>query len=298
MRRFVFVLLSLFLVCTLVQAQVAPPLFPPALDDLNTSHPLARGLLAWWIVLPPTQAGPTWWNYLKRYHGLLVNMGSGSGWQPTWRPEWYGEMRFDGSDDRVDLGDLSVWDFTNMTFTVHLRFRSTVTTGNAMLITRRDATGGGGWFLRHGSTGGLTARIYAGDSATVAAQWVSTTTGLNNGDWQSATILFTTNTTTPSSNVITGAVNGVFEGTASNPNADVYNICGAGCAVQLGGFGTGGSLLTGAMDDIRIWTRALTAAEVLALHRDTPPTFGGLLESPEVLVGQAAPATKRRVVIE
>lgn len=301
MRRLVYLVLSLLLVCAVAQAQITPP-FPPGLDDLNTAHPLARGLLAWWIVLPPTQAGPTWWDRMQRYPGTLTNMDSGFGWQPTSRGGWYGEMRFDGvvdgAESQVNLGTASVWDFLDTTWTVHLRFRST-NTGNAFLITKRGVSDGGGWFIRLQSDGSVRARIYGSSSAAVAAERSSVATGLNTNAWHSVTAIFTSNTVTQASNTITVYVDGVLDqGSLSVSGSDAAFAC-TGCPLTLGAdYANGGAPLPGALDDIRIWTRALTAAEVLALHRATPPTFDGLLAAPEAFVAQDMPRTRRRVVIQ
>ena len=78
-------------------------------NPINRQHPLNRGLVARWEVLPQRTGGLTLWDLCGTNHGVLTN-------GPTWggafgRAGSKGSLTFDASDDRVQLG--SQWDVTN-----------------------------------------------------------------------------------------------------------------------------------------------------------------------------------------
>lgn len=277
-------------------------LFLPGLSlaqPLNYGHPLAKGLFSWWLAKPPYSGGSTWWALAGTFHGTLLNMANGFGWQPSSRSGWAGSLVFEGggTSPRVDLGTYPAINFLDMTWTVQLRFRTT-NVGTAYLITNRDISDVGGWWLRAQSDGSIMARIYGSSSSNVAASRSTVSTGLNTNAWHSLMAVFTSNTVTQASNIITLYVDGLLEaGTGSPTGTDAAFACDV-CQFTLGATGVGSNPFAGALDDIRIWTRGLSAAEAMAVHRCQPPDFCGLLEAPEAPAMQTIARTKRRVVIE
>lgn len=71
---------------------------------INRAHPLNRGRRAWWLALPGRNyGGARWLDLVGTNHGVLTNMASGatSGWSGTARPGGRAQLRFDGADDYV-----------------------------------------------------------------------------------------------------------------------------------------------------------------------------------------------------
>jgi hypothetical protein len=270
--------------------QAALPVGPASvtLANLNVQHATLspRGLLGWWLVAPPLMGGGTWWNVLQRWPGTLTNMGAGSGWGPTNRPGWYGEMRFDGTDDGIFLGTDSTFDFPDQTFTVCAHFRST-SASQAYLVAKRSTLGIGGWFVRLSPTV-IAVRIEGGiDRTTVGATY-------NNGLWHSFVVVMTTDTATGAGNAITIYADGVLD-QAATTNSGAYGGCPT-CNLTFGIVHDGTQPMLGAMDNVRIYQRGLSAAEALAYHRDRPPDFGGLVLPESLALG--LPPLKRRITIE
>jgi Concanavalin A-like lectin/glucanases superfamily len=236
----------------------------------DVSDLLLRGLVSWWRGVPGFTGGASMYDITPtRNNGTLTNMGftSTSGWTISTRPGGTGQVSFDGVDDYVLIGDLPMYDFPDSTFSVEVSFRATA---QGYLVARRTAaSGGGGWFLRLDSPGILTARIVTA-SNTVAANNSTVTATLTNGAWYHAIVVFTTNTISSSSNVVTIYLNGVVDQGTPTPPADVYTPCngGANCPVVFGVISDQGpgTWLTGSIDQVRIWNRPLSDGEIAALY--------------------------------
>jgi len=260
-----------------------------------------RGLLAWYLV-QPSNGGATWWNLLGRYHGTLLNMGAGSGWQATSRQGWGGGMRFDGSNDAISLGNLPIWDFSDTTFAVSVRFRTTSATTQTLVAFRTTSPGSGGYFIRVNAGGSLTARLLF-DGASTLADYTTAATSYTNGQWHSVIVVFRTDSTVVANNDLAMYGDGVVDQVATTPTATTgYRPCTVvvpTCALMLGTTFDGVQPFNGSLDDVWIWTRNILPAEALAYHRQTPPEYGGMVlpDVPLALV-VPAPVVKRKVVIQ
>jgi hypothetical protein len=266
---------------------------------LTPTHPLLQAMQGWWLVQPRFFGGATWWNIFPRYHLALSSMGTGSGWSPTSRAGWPGEIRFDGTDDAVFGPTDAVFDGPNATFSVMVRFRTTATAVQQWLVAKRNTTINGGWLLRvdGASTASLSARINGAAGGNAAARTtVSTTNG--DGAWHTLLVVFTTDTVgSPGTNTITMYRDGVLDQGALTSTPDTYAACPS-CRLSLSGSDDGLNRFVGAMDDVRFWSRAISATEALALHQQTPPTFGGMVTTPPVALSVPTVSAPRHIVIE
>jgi hypothetical protein len=258
---------------------------------LNTAHPMQRGLLGWWLVEPATAGGSTWESVLQRWPGALTNMGTGSGWGATSRAYWYGEMRFDGVDDRVLVTTDSTFDFPDQTFTACAHFRTASPTFGYM-ISKRDALTG--WFVRM-TPPNVYARIETDivsfDRATAIGTW-------NNGFWHSFCVVFTTDTVTSANNNITIYADGFLQQGALSAGEGVYLPCTT-CPLTFGAQDATDAPLQVALDNVRLYTRGLSAAEALAYHLDKPPDFGGLVvPEPVTSALSVSSVLKKHITIE
>jgi Concanavalin A-like lectin/glucanases superfamily len=283
-----------------------PTLALAQLASVNLAHPLAQGLLQWHLVYPLLSGGPQWYNLMGVRHGTLTNMGSGSGWQPSLGGRGWGEMRFDGSDDGVSLGALALWQFSNTTFTAAFRFRFTGASTGYLLASRTvSPSTSGGYFLRlEGSSGTIMARIMTSGGTAVAERTTVRAT-YNDGQWHSVVAVFRTDTSTGGGNDVTIYGDGVLDqGSLTFTGGLGYDPCEnvtPGCLLMLGTNHDGLAFMLGGMDDVRIWQRGLSAAEVLTYHTQMAPDYGGMLLAEPVALGIVAPATprvKRRVTIQ
>jgi hypothetical protein len=232
-----------------VYAQLAP------VDGQST---LMKGLVGQWIVQPPQMGGITWFPQVGLDKGTLVGMSTAdSGWQPTKRPGGAGEMRFDGTDDQVNIGTTVL--LANLpAFTVCLWFRST-TTAAQQLYTENDST----WpdmSLVINWNGPTTITLINYDDVSGGMETVGTSpVAIDSNTWihvcgvqfskSSAGVYFNGKLTSGAS---TGSIN------ITTPTARA-----------LGSTPQGSNRLLGALDDIRTYTRALSASEVAQLYQQS-----------------------------
>src|SRR5262245_9542869 len=276
----------------------------PAPTDLNRRHPLAQGLQAWWIVHPHLAAGPTWWTLVGQTHGTLTNMGSGSGWQPATRSGSAGELRFDGTDDYVSIPATAVHNFDmTKSYSWAFRVKSQSTAQWHTLWAMLDTAGGSNYFAIYlhasgnpnwGGTVGTAPVVAAGITTTGPYEIItSTDNAITTGVWYS--IVVTYNGTASPGGRFRLYVNAVdvsstvhFLGTSTTVTAGV---------VRLGSDTYGDPTLSGSVNEVGVWGRALSSTDVQALSQMAAPTYGGLLTPPALaLVGPPGPV-RRRVTV-
>lgn len=109
--------------------------YPPNINWLgpvNWLHPLNRGLIAWWLVVPGLTGGPTWIDLVRPSngnHGVLTNMDLSAVWSGDSPPGGWASLDFDGSDDYVDAGNDVSLDVAE--FTICAGFKADSYTGTA-----------------------------------------------------------------------------------------------------------------------------------------------------------------------
>lgn len=243
-----FMVLLLFLLPQLAMAQ-------PRAVELPAN--LQRGLVGRWVVTPPQQGGLTWYPRVGRDLGTLVNMATAgtSGWQPTVRPGGVGEIRFDGNNDtKVSLPPGGV--VMNLpAFSVCLWFRATA--GTYLYI--EDTSGGccanmGFIATEFTSAGTLDAANY--DSSAVG--WninVTTTPAPLSGSWNHACAVQLSKS---SAELYFNGVRVGTNGTTTGTTTPTFR--------NLGSSQNGAGAMTGALDDVCTWNRALSAAEVQQVY--------------------------------
>ena len=79
-------------------------------NPINYSHPLAKGLVGFWLPLPSLAGGMKLYDLTRyRNHGTLTNMDPRTDWVQTERGI---ALDFDGNDDFVEIGDQPLLRFT------------------------------------------------------------------------------------------------------------------------------------------------------------------------------------------
>lgn len=221
-------------------------------DPVEQHHPINVGRVAWWLTLPPLDGGRQWFDLMGLYPGTLTNMStSSSGWRGTTRRGGFGNLTFDGSDDRVDIsgfsgitGNLSVALWVNP---------AAVGSTHDDYIVFAAGTGSSNYGI-YCSIGGGHANLFQ-----LAPGWLDGTTSLPVGGW--SRILYVIRGTTREI-----WVNGVLDASAASSgtiNWGTTRLIGR----RVDGLG---SLPTfsGSLDDVSIWSRALTAGEVWADYQE------------------------------
>lgn len=79
--------------------------YPP----VNWQHPLNRGLISWWKVIPGRRGGGTWRDLCRRNHGTLTNMNPVTDWVGSSQPGSFGALDFDGTNKSISIGQHSDW---------------------------------------------------------------------------------------------------------------------------------------------------------------------------------------------
>lgn len=236
-------------------------------NPLNEDHPLARGLLAWWLTLPQLgMGGDVLRDLSARYHGTFTNIAqpatATSGWNRTTRYGGFGQIFFDGLNDYVALG--TTLDVSSVPFTLagwiypasnyNSDYRGVLTKGNSWVATDMRFA----WTSLTGT--GAVRLAQEGSDITFSYNPPLTT-------WTHIALVAASGGTSLYVNGILQESLGVFTlGTGGATNATI-------------GFTSNGieDPFSGAIDDVRIYTRALTAPTVLALYLNSLLGYPGLL---------------------
>lgn len=232
-----------------------------AADPVRRTHPLARGLVAWWRAVPRRAAGPTWHDLLGRHPGTL----SGPTWAATARPGGAGELRY-AAGNVVTVASSAAFDLSAFDPTVGLSLacwvRPTDYSAYRGLVTRTSGATPAPWDWYLAATSGLP--TFFGFSATVGP------TAPAAGAWSHLAVTYVAGVGT--AHYLDGRPNGGVD--AANGPTSAANV-----PVLIGNRGDAFTTFAGALDDAMIWSRGLTDAEVRALHVESRAGHPGLLGS-------------------
>jgi len=256
------------------------------------THPVLRGMSDWFRVTPPWAGGPRWYSLLSARTGTLTNMGASTGWHGTRRVGGQGEMAFDGSDDLVSLPP-SIGTFTGTgqySWAFWLRPESFAQwqTVVAAVVTPGNEPAGVTSIYAHSTTAtdwgpvtnGLSVGFNTGSTNTIRLH--STDNALTLSTW--AYVVVTYDGTLGASSRTAIYVNGA-DVTATGDVAVVGTLgTMTPTVVNLGSDTFGDPTFAGAMDDVQVWTRPLSASEVRALSRLSQQGWPGVLRRQDDLV--------------
>lgn len=226
-----------------------------------SSHPLNRGLGAWWLGLPQWSGGTRLIDLtLSRRAGTLTN---GPTWAP--RPGGFQSVKFDGSDDFVDGPTLTP--FATGTIYSHVSFSSVSASYKAFFIGLAGANDWHWWIgIESGAWGagisnGASFAGFTGSGTPVAGQWYT---------------LALTNDGTTARLYLDGVQIGSTGTTGVNPSeGKVYLGQNGGGVQRFPGSGLAWGVYPG---------RVLPAIDLLALHSQIKRGYPDLLNriSPRV----------------
>lgn len=232
---------------------------------LNRQHPLARGLAAFYMVLPNRAGGSTWHDLCGANHVSLASLSAGYGFEPANRPGGFGAaVKLDGTATCKRTASVPISGFP---CTLACWYAPTVSSAEYGLMSVDDGTTGNqiameqfankiGAFLNSGS-----GEVYS-----------STTVGAAN-TWNFAAATFVQGT-------LYAYLNGANKSTAGSSALTPTGLN----TLRVGSNTFGTTKLAGQIDCALIYNRALTDAEILALYLETK---GGC---PRLLRGLSRPA--------
>ena len=259
---------------------------PSALVDLAApvewTHPLARGLVAWFLAVPGVIGGRTWLNLCRpRQSGTLTNVSlpalPTSGWQPTRRLGGYGELYFDGLDDHVSVPGHGLHNLGPLTLTAWARPVTMGENVTGYILAKQTGLGVNGWaFHLFQATGPIdTLRFevdYLTQNLTVRTGGVIVS-GVN-APWQHYAVTWT-------GSALGSGVRLYLNGAPQATGATIEPLGGrvddTVSGLTLGNEPTLGRTFRGPLDDLRIYNRVLTPAEMKALYQHSQQGYAGLL---------------------
>lgn len=227
------------------------------LDPCDRLAPENAGLRVWLLALPEGMGGAAWRDLMGG--GAATLNTPASMWGPTTRPGGSGEVRFNASSNQVDIPAAPLGGHENG-FTFSCQIYRTTTTNYTCVYTDTGMVSGSGslaLFLQQVTDG----YIYLGTVNAACSYSPAFTTG----EWQFLAATYDGTTFLTYRNGVQNS------STALGGGSRDYTATG----ISMGLTGAGGSRLPGMMDDVRIYPRCLSAAEVATLYdrsrRGYPP---------------------------
>jgi Concanavalin A-like lectin/glucanases superfamily len=254
-----------------------------AIMPVVTGHPLLRGMLDWFRATPPLAGGPRWYSMVSSRVGVLTNMGATSGWAATVRQGGQGEMRFDGVNDSVLLPGTGTGplDLTgSFTLMAWVQPQSLATTNQNIL--NKGYTSATNSVQLYFAVGVTPATLVCGTYVSGTDHAVTAVTLLT-AVWTHVACTFDGSTWSL-------YINGTLDAQAvtSGPAHTAANMAIGGQEEDGGAVLTG--LWNGAMDDVLLWNRALSALDVRqAYHLSRKGWLGVLRRQSDLMAQGAAP---------
>lgn len=223
---------------------------PICMDDpVDRGHPLNVGRVAWWLAPPGMGAGTQWYNLMGSRHGTFAGMtGAAAGWRPATGGGGSEEVLVDGTGARVAVSvplgpvhSIAAWSRLDAAGNFPM-----VTAGSAFALELRY----------NGSSRQPEYVMASGATPRAAAAAVL-------GAWNR--LLAATDGTT-----VTLYVNGVLA-------AAVAAVAVNQTLNSFGARSDGTQPMTGAIKDVSVWSRGLSAADAMADHELSLADYPGVI---------------------
>jgi hypothetical protein len=246
---------------------------------VNRQHPLAEGLLSWWLVLPQRTGGTRWVDLVNTNHATLNGISASpsltSGWsRTTMRPGGFGELRLDGTGDYGSVADSPRFTFgAGRPFTIGCWVWITNIASTQGVVSKWTTNNVTAEWIVYTSGSMFAIECYAVGTNMYGRQ-VALTTGAHQGMWHRWLCT--------SAGAATDATLAIY---CDGRRVDTTNAGGTNgtamadstAVVAFGAYGGAANFLTGKLDDIRIWGRQLSPAQALADYATSRQGYPDLL---------------------
>jgi hypothetical protein len=230
-------------------------------NPVNWVHPLNRGLVGWWLALPQWAGGTKWYDLRGKNDGALTNMPASNWTGPRERPGGFGSLDFNGSTNYVNLGSPAIFQITGE-MTLSAWIRADVVQSSAVIS---KMAGNRAWQLGFSSSN-LQFAIAPSPTTLLSVPTVDT--------YSANVWIYVVGVYRPST-ALDIYVNGVLNNsnTTGIPASQYEGINN----VHIGSRPALDSFFNGLIDDVRIYTRALSTADVAAYYELSRKSFSNLL---------------------
>ena len=246
-------------------------------QPVNYGHPLARGLVSWWLVLPWWKGGMRWQDITqKRLHGTL---SGGTTWRSLRRPGGYGCLGFDGTDDTVTIANLPLM---GNDATLCCWVNGTSFSANKTLFCAQNGGSDNALTMECGRTASRLSVVHSGSAVHTGSTNVPGT-----NVWFHAAF---TRTGTSGAWTVTTYINGALDSSTGSIATNPYPLSTPNTRIGTNP-GIAGRYLSGAMDDVRIYNRCLSAGEIRQIYLNSRLGQPGLLNRLWLPAREAAAAS-------
>lgn len=226
-----------------------------------SDHAINQRLAFWCLAGSPGVRSRRWFDLRGRNHATLTNMDPATDWQPTQRRGGWGQLDLVSASSQSIIVPSAI--ITGYPFTMSIWVRPDALSGVMFSTLRDDAALWTGHYLDISSSRAQAVSVVSNTFRVSASAGVMST-----GQWQQVTGVFRSAT---SRQVFVNGAPGTLNTDSSSPSG-MNNTVVSGSKRS-----THDSFFDGRVDNVRIWRRALAAAEVRELHRLDQQYQSGLL---------------------
>lgn len=235
------------------------------LNPVNWSHPLNRGLVSWYLAMPGWNYGSTWRDLCGRNHGTLTNMDPATDWvSAVGRPGGFGSLDFDATNDYVHCGTTLPF-MSTLTVSAWIKYNSGNDTHGYPVEHVVDSNNC--WMI-HIVAGGATANLAFKIKVAASETRNAVAVGATLNTWE---------------HWICTAVSGGSLAIYKNGQPQTLGVDGNTSFTSTARFDLGGgshstnTQFGGQLDDVRIYSRAISFTESWALYNDSRQGYPGTL---------------------
>ena len=230
---------------------------PPKGALINWAHPLSRGLVGCWLM--NEGMGDKIYDLSgNKNTGTLINMAHPSTTVSGWNPGKFGHtLNLDGGNDYVECPSptVSLNITKNITLTAWIK---TTSSTDGLTVTGRGLTGTFDHTWQHYIGLGYNTFFYANLYAMAAADGIAGTVLINDGKWHHVVAQF-------NGTAISVYTDGKYDNSKAKTTTPTSNN---NLKVRIGNLPGYTDYFNGSIEDVCIYNRALSAAEILQLYKE------------------------------
>jgi hypothetical protein len=253
-------------------AQNASRTFPITINNtnfarqVNFKHPLAQGLTAWYLASPVTSQGLYWYDIVGKHHALFANLQQRflGGYRPTSRKGGFGSILFFGGASQGAVGPPNELIGTGP-FTVSFWIMG-VSSGTVIYKTDNNASAG--LYIQVNIPSLLVAVVFNGTDCTRSCAPPPF------GSWTHVVVTWRGGSAASNIHVYYNGVEVSYSGATDGTGTHGSD---SGQPLVIGSYNQITSFVTGYLDDVRIYNRALPANTVLASYTNSLASYPNLI---------------------